>query len=168
MSGAGSWGPPGLLRLRAELDRLVDRFFGIETRRTTAFPFLASSWSPAVEVLDTDQEFVVRAEVPGLGPEDLQLTVSGNALVVAGEKKSEKRREDKGIVRSELRYGSFRRLIPIPVGADAEKVSAEYDRGILTVHLPKSESERARRIAVSSPKSAEPPAPRGPGDESRN
>src|SRR5579872_3652385 len=146
---------PGLLRLRSELDRLFEQFFGSEMFSGSAFPFLRAAWTPSIDVVDGEKEFTVRAEIPGLGPEDVQLTVSGNALLLSGEKKEEREDREQGFVRSERRYGSFRRLIPIPAGADPGKVTAEYDRGMLTVHLPKSDTRKPRPIVVSAPRRAE-------------
>lgn len=165
--------PPGLLRLRSELDRLFEHFFGPELFSGGAFPFLRAPWMPSVDVIDGEKEFTVRAEIPGLGPEDVQLTVSGNVLLLSGEKKEEREDREKGLVRSERRYGSFRRMIPIPAGADPERVTAEYDRGMLTVHLPKSDTRKPRQISVSAPRAAETSAekqarPESPGPESRN
>jgi HSP20 family protein len=160
---------PGLLRLRSELDRLFEQFFGPEMFSGGAVPFLRGAWTPIVDVIDGEKEFTVRAEIPGLGPEDVQLTVSGNALLLSGEKKEEREDREKGFVRSERRYGSFRRMIPIPAGADPEKVSAEYDRGMLTVHLPKSDARKPRQISVSAPRAAEKQSrPESTGPESRN
>jgi len=164
---------PRLLRLRSELDRLFEQFFGSGMSGGGAFPFLRAAWSPSVDVVDGEKEFTVRAEIPGLDPEDVQLTVSGNALLISGEKKEEREDREKGLVRSERRYGSFRRMIPIPAGADPEKVTAEYDRGMLTIHLPKSDARKPRQISVSAPRPAEKPAekqarPEAPGPESRN
>ncbi len=164
---------PGLLRLRSELDRLFEQFLGPEMFSGGAFPFLRTAWTPSVDVIDGEKEFTVRAEIPGLGAEDVQLTVSGNYLLLSGEKKEEREDREKGFVRSERRYGSFRRMIPIPAGADPEKVTAEYDRGMLTVHLPKSDARKPRQIQVSAPRPAEKPAekqarPESPGPESRN
>jgi HSP20 family protein len=134
-----------------------------------AFHFLRAAWTPSIDVVDGEREFTVRAEIPGLGPEDVELTVSGNALLLSGEKKEEQEDREKGFVRSERRYGSFRRMIPIPAGADPEKVTAEYDRGMLTIHLPKSDTRKPRQIAVSAPRPAEKQVrPEPPGPESRN
>src|SRR5690348_12938418 len=76
---------PGLLRLRSELDRLFEQFFGSEMHSGSTFHFLRAAWTPSVDVVDGEKEFTVRAEIPGLSPEDVELTVSGNALLLSGE-----------------------------------------------------------------------------------
>lgn len=166
-------GPRGLLRLRSDLDRLFEQFFRTEVLPGGLFPSLRAEWIPSIDVIDGEKEFTVRVEIPGMGPEDVQLTVSGNSLLLAGEKKEGREDREKDFVRSERHYGSFRRMIPIPAGADSEKVTADYDRGMLTVHLPKSGSRKPRKIAVSPSRSAETlpekqPRPESPGPESRN
>ncbi|HLY09251.1 MAG TPA: Hsp20/alpha crystallin family protein [Planctomycetota bacterium] len=144
----------GLVRLHSELDRLLNRFFGRESTVRRGFTLLGDPWSPSVDVIDADREFTVRAELPGLDPEDIHLALSGNLLVVSGEKKDEHEDKWKGFIRSERRYGSFRKMIPIPAGADPDHVTAEIDRGVLTVHLPKSTTRKPRPIPLvaSSPK----------------
>jgi HSP20 family protein len=149
----GGAGPvtPGLVRLRSELDRLFDRFFGPEPLWKGSLSFLGMGWAPSVDVIDAEKEFTVRAEMPGLDAEDIQLSVTDTQLILAGEKKDEHEDRWKGFVRSERRYGSFRKVIPIPVGADSRHITADYDKGVLTVHLPKSELRKPRQIAVSAP-----------------
>jgi len=154
-------GPLVFGNLRTELDRLFDRFFGPGAARRSGLSFLGGGWSPLVDVVDSDREFTVRAEVPGLDPEDIELSLLGNSLVLAGEKKDEHEDRWKGFVRSERRYGAFRKVIPIPPGVDPDRVAADYDRGILTVHLPKSETRKPRPITVSGPPAEKKPPARG-------
>ena|SRR5579862_6307830 len=141
----------GLSRLRSEMDRLFDRFIGSGLGSALSHPFSGMSWMPSVEVKDSDKEFTVRAELPGLDAKDIEVSVAGDHLILSGEKKQESEEKGKTFYRSERRYGSFRRAIPLAPGADAGKVSAEYDKGILTVHIPKSETLKPKRIEVSSP-----------------
>lgn len=157
--GEAAAGPPGLRSLRSELDRLFDRFFGPERGWRGGPAAAGAGWSPSVDVVDADREFTVRAEMPGLDPEDIRVSVVGDVLVLAGEKRDEHEDKWKGFVRSERRYGAFRKLIPIPAGADPDRVTADYDRGVLTVHLPKSEARKPRPITISGPR--RPPAAPG-------
>lgn len=159
-SAPSTTGPEAFLRLRAELDRLFDRFFGPESARKAHHPFLGPGWTPSVDVVDSEGEFTVQAELPGLNPEDIQLSLVGNSLVLSGEKKDEREDREKGTVRSERRYGTFRKVIPIPAAADPEQIRADYDRGILTVHLAKSASRTPKRIRISG--SGERPPGGGP------
>jgi HSP20 family protein len=139
--------PSGLFRLRSEIDRLFDRFFGRE--RESSFPI--GAWAPSVDVTDTEREVVVRAEIPGLSVEDITLSASGNTLILSGEKREEKKEERGASFCSERRYGSFRRSIPLPPGADPAQATAEYDKGVLTVRVSKSEELKPKRIQVSKP-----------------
>jgi len=148
--------------LRTELDRLFDRFFGPEAARKGGLAFLGGGgWNPSVDVVDSEREFTVRAEVPGLDPEDIKLSLLGNSLVLAGEKKDAHEDRWKGFVRSERRYGAFRKVIPIPPGVDPDRVTADCDRGILTVHLPKSETRKPRSISVTGTAAEKKPPARG-------
>jgi HSP20 family protein len=151
-------GPQAFVSLRAEFDRLFEQFFGAEAARKGSGAFPGGGWSPSVDVVDSDREFTVRAEMPGLDPEDIHLSLLGNSLVLAGEKKDELEDRWKGFVRSERRYGAFRKVIPIPPGVDPDGVAADYDRGILTVHLPKSETRKPRPISITGPSDEKKPA----------
>ncbi len=119
---------------------------------------LRSPWSvhgvaprtfPAVDVQDKDKEVVVTAELPGLEPKDIDLSVVNDALVLKGEKKFERKEEKSGYTLQERGYGSFHRRVPLPEGVRSESVKAEYKNGVLTVRLPKEESKRPQRIAIS-------------------
>jgi len=143
VAGSGS-----LRRFRSQMDRLFDSFFGLAPWEET----LPGGWTPDVEVADTDKEILVKAEVPGLGPEDIDVRVSGNVLTLSGEKKEETEEKKSGYYRSERRFGSFLRTIDLPTSVNAEAVSAEYDKGILTVRIPKSEDSAPRKIEVKSRK----------------
>lgn len=140
-------GPP-LARLRSEMDRLFERFFQEPWAALTETFGPGRAWTPSVDVLDSEKEVTVRAEVPGLGPEDVEVTLSGTTLLLRGEKKEEREERGQAYYRAERRYGAFQRAIPLPAGVDPDKVSAEYDKGVLTVRIAKSEQARPKRIEV--------------------
>jgi HSP20 family protein len=144
----GGDGAQALGRFRSEMDRLFQRWFD---EPWGAFgPFGAEeARGPALDVLDGEKEVTVRVELPGLGPKDFELSLSGRTLTISGEKKGESEERRKGFTRSECWYGSFRRSVELPAGVDAEKVSADYANGILTVRVGKSKAAEARRIAIS-------------------
>lgn len=132
---------------RGEIDRLFERFFG--QGWGDVFPASRTALTPAIDVSETEKEVVVKAELPGLQPDDVAVQIEGDALVLSGEKKEEFEREEEGNVwHSERRFGSFRRVLQLPVAVDAEKVSAEFRNGVLTVRLPRSEQAKPRRIQV--------------------
>ena len=97
---------------------------------------------PAAELTDTDDALHLKLEVPGMEAEDLDIEVMANRVAISGERKSETKSEEKGITRSEFRYGKFQRVIPLPARIENTNVSAEYKDGILTLTLPKSEAEK--------------------------
>lgn len=108
-----------------------------------------TAWTPAIELQETDTELVVKAEVPGVEAKDLDVQVTENTVSIAGSHREETRTEEKGMVRSELRYGQFQRLIPLPTTVQYEQVKADFKNGILTLTLPKVESTRKPVVKVN-------------------
>ena len=147
-SGPGETSP--LCALRTEIDRLFDSFVrgpfsGFD------WPFGSQrGWLPAVDIAESDEEVTVRAEMPGIAPEDLEVTISGNQLVLAGEKKESTERSGKDFYQTESYSGSFRRSIPLPQAVDPDKVDAEYANGVLLIHLTKSAAAAAKQIHVKT------------------
>ncbi|HBO46373.1 MAG TPA: molecular chaperone [Planctomycetaceae bacterium] len=134
--------------LRADMDRLFENFVR-EPFGAIDWPFGgAAGWSPAVDLAETDAEYTVRAELPGLEPGDLDISVTENRLMLSGEKKEKTERTEKGVYHSESRYGSFCRSIPLPGAIDSSNVNAEFKNGVLTVHLAKSPENTPKRIEV--------------------
>lgn len=137
----------GLLRLQDEMNDLFNRFFGWWGGTTAE---LAGQWWPALELSEKDDHVIVRAEMPGLNSEDIDVTVHGNILTLSGEKKEEAEQREGMRYCSERRYGSFRRDITLPADVDADNVEATYKDGVLTLTLPKVEEAKTRKIAVKS------------------
>lgn len=137
-----------LATLRSEVDRLFDAFVR-EPFGSLEWPFGSErGWAPAVDIAEDEHEFTVRAEVPGLKPQDLDVTISGNHLILAGEKKESTEKKAADFYHTESRYGAFRRSVPLPQAVDPNRVDAEYADGVLVIHLKKSPSAAARRIDV--------------------
>lgn len=111
---------------------------------------LTAAWDLPLDVEETDKEIVVRAEIPGVKADELQLSISGNALVIGGEKKEQEERKEKGYFYQERRFGSFRREVPLPTAVDADNVQAEYADGVLHVRLQKSQEALPKRIPVKA------------------
>ena len=107
-------------------------------------------WAPAVEVSQTDSQYVVRAELPGLKPEEVQIEVTEDGLVLSGERTFERDLENGGVHRTEIRYGRFYRVIPLPDGANVDQARAKFENGVLEVTLPLAEEAKPRRIQVES------------------
>lgn len=133
------WAP--MTRLRDSLNRLFDypEFGGMD---------FFEGWQPAVDVQEDKDNFSVKAEMPGMKREDIDVSLHQNTLVLSGERKREEERKDEGYYRSERYFGKFQRSIPLPQAVDAQKIEARYRDGVLTVKLPKSEQGKAKQIDV--------------------
>ena len=142
------WAPgPMIGRFRTEMDRLFDRFF---EEPWAAAEETLPRWAPSLDVSETDKEISIRAEVPGVAPADLEVTVSNNILTISGHKKEYSEQEGENVYHCERCFGAFHRSIELPAGADADKVAAEERDGVLTVRIPKLASARGRRIPVNA------------------
>ena len=140
-----------LLTFQQEMNRLFDSFFG----RSAVAPFggLGAGWdlfSPRVDVVETDTEVRVSAELPGLDDKDIDVSLSRGALTISGEKKHEKEERGRNYYHSERSFGSFRRSIPLPSEVQADKADAVFKNGVLTITLPKTGAKARKRIAVKS------------------
>ena len=143
---------------RGEMDRLFDRFgfpslrrvFDIEPswRSASSFGFSA----PAIDMSEDERAYKVSAELPGINAKDIDVSVSGDTLVLKGEKRQEKEEKDKNYHFSERTYGSFQRSFQLPSSVDRDKVAADFSKGVLTITLPKTaEAQKpVKKIAVRS------------------
>ncbi len=130
--------------LRREMDRLFEDFF----RGWEVAPWAEGEWFPALDVAETNDQVIVRAEIPGMEPKDIEVTLSDDSLSVRGEKKEEKEEKKKNYHRRESHYGSFSRVIRLPALVDTAKAEASYDKGVLTVTAPKMEKEKTKRVEI--------------------
>lgn len=145
MSNLIHWGSPldDFQRMHDEINRF---FWGRHLPAlgpSREFPTY-SAWGPAVDVTETQNEVIVRAEIPGVNPDDLDLTVTEDGLSIRGEVKQETNAHEQGFRRIERRYGSFFRSIPFPVAVQHEMATADYTNGILEVKVPKAEHARSK------------------------
>jgi HSP20 family protein len=131
---------------RNEMDRLFDSFLRDVGGWADRWEILGGALPLDVE--EADKEVFVRAEIPGVKAEDLELSIHGDSLVIAGEKKESETRPEKGFVYQERRFGSFRRQVALPCAVDENDVQAEYKDGVLTVRLKKSQEMLPKRITV--------------------
>ena len=137
-----------VLFLQNEMSRLMDRFSrafsGSEiSEREEPWKFV-----PSVDVSETDNEIHVSAELPGMEEKDIDVSLSGNHLIIRGEKKTEKEKKDKQYYRKESSYGSFHRSIPLPTEVEEDKIEATFKKGVLKIDLPKSQEARKGRKKI--------------------
>lgn len=130
--------------LTADFDRWFDSLLLPEFRSTVS----AGAWVPPMEVEETDEELRCVLEVPGMRPEEIEITVEDNVLTIAGEKKAEHEASGVGYHFSERQYGRFVRRLQLPGVFDRNRVSARYENGLLIVTLPKVEEARPRRVQI--------------------
>lgn len=129
--------------LHRDLDRLATRRLGSVNGEQSV-----ADWVPAVDVVEEKERFVLRADVPGVDPKDIDVSMDGGVLTVAGERRNEAETVEDGVKRIERFSGRFYRRFTLPDTADAEGISARSENGILEVSIPKQPEVRARRITV--------------------
>ena len=133
-----------LTSLQSEMNRLFNTVF--DTPQSDAG---LRRWVPAMDLVETEDHFVLRADLPGVSEEDVRIEVEDNVLTVSGERKSEHTGRDQGFYRMERAFGSFSRSLTLPKGVDADAVTANVDRGVLEVRVPKPEERKPRRIEIA-------------------
>ena len=145
---------------RSEMDRLFDRFssgfgfpslrrmFDIEPAWRSSFAFSV----PAIDMSEDERAYKISAELPGIDAKDIEVSVSGDTLVLKGEKRQEKEEKDKNYHFSERSYGSFQRSFQLPSSVDRNKVAADFSKGVLTITLPKTAEAKkpVKKIEVRS------------------
>lgn len=136
--------------LQREMNRMFDNSF--EDFGLTRWDETASGFYPQIDVKETDKEFQVIAELPGMDEKDIDISVSDDVLTLRGEKRLEREEKEDNFYRMERSYGAFHREIPLPAEVDANHVEAVYKKGVLTIHLPKKpEAQRkVKKIAVKA------------------
>ena len=147
MSNLTRWEPAReMMTLREAMDRLFDDAF--------TQPFSTrDGWSastPAVDMYQTDDEIVVRASLPGIKADEVQINVTGDVLTLKGEVKHEEEKNDRSWHIREQRWGSFQRSVALPTNVVSDKAKAEFENGILTITLPKAEEVRPRTITINA------------------
>ncbi|NER84938.1 MAG: Hsp20/alpha crystallin family protein [Leptolyngbya sp. SIO1D8] len=139
-----SWEPFGDIdTLRKEMDSLFEQFLPLKTREINGLAFI-----PSAELDETDAEFHLKLELPGMNAEDLEIEVTDEAVSIIGERKSEKESENGDTLRSEFYYGKFERFIPLPQQIQRDNVIAGYQDGILSLTLPKAQEQKEKATKV--------------------
>jgi len=153
-NGLTSWQPS---RQMEEAGRRFEDVFGrpFLPGIWRAFPSEEMVWAPAIDVIEKEDKFLVKVELPGVKEEDVNVTVTGGTLTIEGEKKAESEIERKGYYYRETSYGSFSRSITIPPTVDASKIEACYDKGVLEITIPKIPEVKPKKITVATKKKEE-------------
>ena len=142
MLSINRWNPYRELEaMSREMDRMMGEPFGASTKR--------NGFAPAFDLSETEGEYLVEAELPGVKAEDVSITLDGGVLTISGETRQEKKDEGQSYFRVERSYGSFRRSVALPRAVRPDAISAELNEGILTVRIPKAEEAKPRQIPVA-------------------
>jgi HSP20 family protein len=126
-----------------EVDRLFDTFFGGERDG-------ARRWIPPIDLVEAEDQFILKADLPGLDEGDVSIEVQDGTLTISGERNAEHESRERGWYRIERSYGSFSRSLTLPDGVDPDSISAEFERGVLEVRIPKPEERKPRRVAIKA------------------
>ena len=133
--------------LQSEMNRLFNTFF--DTPTTGGNGVAARRWIPSMDLVETDEHFVLRADLPGLSEKDVSIEFEDNVLTVSGERKAEHEEKKEGFYRMERSFGQFRRSLTLPDGVDADAIAATFDKGVLEVRIPKPEQRKPRRVQIA-------------------
>jgi len=145
------WRPfTGLEEMERRFDDILGRsFYPTVWRR---LPMIEMGWVPAIEVFEKEDKFVVKAELPGMKEEDIDVSVVGDTLTIKGERKAESEVKEEDYYCCERSYGSFSRSLAVPTNVDAKKIEATFEDGVLEVNLPKAPEVKPKKITVSAKK----------------
>ncbi len=144
---ASTWTPfRDFVNMQQEVGRVFDSLFtGVDGDGN-----FVTSWWPRADVVENNEAYVIKAELPGISKNDVKITLHENVLTIKGEKKQEKEEKDRNFHRVERSYGSFERSFTLPSGVKDDKIEAAYKDGILTITLPKAEEAKPKEIEVKA------------------
>ncbi len=143
------WTPMrNLASFQDEMNRMFQEFFRGGTGEEAGWGL--RTWTPAVDIYDTDDALVLKAELPGVSKDDVSIEIHNNTLILRGERKHEAEVKEGDYYRAERAYGTFQRSFVLPTLVDQDEVQATYTDGVLELRLPKSEAAKPKRIAISS------------------
>jgi HSP20 family protein len=142
----------------SEFTRLFDNLFQPATTGT-------QRWAPPMDLVEAEDHFVLKADLPGLGEDDVTIEVQDNVLTISGERKAEHERKEKGFYRLERSFGRFSRSLTLPEGVNADAISASFDKGVLAVSIPKPEERKPRRISIGANGNGKPETLEGSASE---
>jgi HSP20 family protein len=132
--------------MQHEMDRVLDRLFGTDTSEREM------PWMPSVESYTKDNQLVFKAELPGVDPKDLDISVTDRELIIKGERRAEKGTKEENYVYKEISYGSFERRFVLPESAKTDELKAKFANGILEITVPAPAISKGRKIEIEAPK----------------
>jgi len=130
--------------LQSDMNRLFDRFFDSGRGNGSA----VRRWIPAMDLVESEEDIVLRADLPGMTEEDVEIEIKDGVLTVSGERKAEHEQKGEGFHRVERAFGRFSRTLSLPDGVDASRVAASFDNGVLEVRVPKPEETKPTRVEI--------------------
>jgi HSP20 family protein len=139
------WEPlHSLQQMQQRMNRMMGRLIPSSNGELSALGYM-----PSAEISETPEDIRLKLEIPGMEAKDLNVEVTEDSVSISGERRSETKAEEKGMVRSEFHYGKFERIIPLPTNVQNDKVEAEYKNGVLTLTLPKLEGEKRKAVKIN-------------------
>jgi HSP20 family protein len=143
------WDPfRDMVTLREKMNRLFEDVF---TGRGEDKELAASTWAPAVDIYETENELIMTAEVPGIEEKDIEIKIEDNTLSLRGERKFEKETKEENYHRIERSYGSFYRAFTLPNSIDPDRIQAEHENGVLKISMPKRQELKPRKVKILKP-----------------
>ena len=147
------WDPfRDLVSLREKMNRLFEEAF---TSRGEEKDLVAGTWTPSVDIYETESALVLTAEVPGIDENDIEIKIEDNTLTLTGERRFEKETKEENYHRIERAYGSFYRSFTLPNSIDQDKIEAQHENGVLKINMPKKPELKPRKVKALKAKSAE-------------
>jgi HSP20 family protein len=128
-----------------ELERAFDTML-----KNWASPVSEFDWNPSIDVSESDKDFVVKADIPGVDPKDVDISIDNNSLVISGEKRQEEEEKGRNYYRLERSYGTFRRTFVLPSDAEVDKVKASSKDGVVTITIPKSAVSASKKVEIET------------------
>jgi HSP20 family protein len=135
--------------IQSEMNRLFNTFFEASGPGNSGGSSTLRRWIPPMDLVETEDDFVLRADLPGLSENDVNIELEDNVLTVSGERKAEHEERKEGYYRVERASGAFSRSLTLPEGVDPDSVKAGFDKGVLEVRIPKPEQRKPRKVAIS-------------------
>src|SRR5436305_1246632 len=139
-----------LATIQTEMNRLFKTFFEPSSGTNSSFTTAVRAWIPPMNLVETCDDFVLRADLPGVSESDVNIELEDNGLTICGERKAKHEERKEGYYRVERASGAFSRSLTLPEGVDPDRVQANFDRGVLEVRIPKPEQRKPRKVTISA------------------